>query len=51
MLLTCIPCYTDRTNHPKDEEFILDAQVCVMEARKNLYAKGDEEEGTCNFYV
>ena len=35
----------DRTNQLKDEEFIQDAQVCVMEARKNLYTKGNEEEG------
>ena len=36
---------TDRTDQLKDEEFIQDAQVCVMEARKNLYTKGSEEEG------
>jgi len=42
---------TDRTNQLKDEEFIQDAQVCVMEARKNLYTKGSEEEGMYHFYV
>ncbi|XP_065900456.1 protein crossbronx homolog isoform X2 [Dysidea avara] len=35
---------TKKADQPKDEEFMQDAQVCVMEARKNLYTKGDEEE-------
>ena len=38
-------CNSYRADQPKDEEFMQDAQVCVMEARKNLYTKGDEEEG------